>query len=115
MQQVFVYGTLKQGGQLHRALEESEFIGEAVTDPEFTMINLGWYPGVLHVGETKIHGEVFNIDDDTLKALDRIEGYPSLYDRKFVNTSLGEAIMYIYNKDNVRDNVPTIPSGVWSI
>ena len=109
---VFVYGTLKRDGRLNPALNSSEYLGEHTTAPEFTMVALGWFPGVLHRGTTPIQGEVFEINEDILSRLDSIEGYPALYNREEIETEHGTAWMYIYNTNRVQEALNVIPNGV---
>jgi len=94
---VFVYGTLKQGNRT-RGMQhfggEAEFIGDATTDADFSMYNLGSFPAAVLNGEHKISGQVFDVDDDVLEVLDHIEGYPDFYSRDQINTSLGKAWIY---------------------
>jgi gamma-glutamylcyclotransferase (GGCT)/AIG2-like uncharacterized protein YtfP len=76
---VFVYGTLKQGYNNSYLLGKSRFLGKAKTISLHVMLN-GGFPYVSQ--ETKkgafsgqVVGEVFEVDDATLKRLDGLEGY----------------------------------------
>ena len=111
---VLVYGTLKRGGALNRALSSSTFLGEETTPPEYTMAKLGWFPGVRREGDTPIQGEVFEIDDETLQQLDRVEGYPTLYTRELIDTSFGRAWIYLYNSEFTSSH-SLIDDGNWPI
>jgi gamma-glutamylcyclotransferase (GGCT)/AIG2-like uncharacterized protein YtfP len=85
---VFVYGTLKQGRGNHRILETSKLINSAETVKEFTMYSLGMFPAVVPDNKlpTKIKGEVYEVTDpEVARRLDRLEGYPSFYDRQEVS------------------------------
>ena len=77
------------------------------------MVDLGWFPGVLHRGDTSVQGEVYEIDEELLSDLDRIEGYPSLYTREEIDTPYGKAWIYIYNTGRVDRVFNVIPDGVW--
>ena len=87
MNKVFVYGTLKRGGGLHHYLSGAEFVGAGFL-AGFDMFNLGWFPGIVKRSESQDHelnpvmGEVFLVDDETLKLLDEVESAPSLYKRE---------------------------------
>jgi gamma-glutamylcyclotransferase (GGCT)/AIG2-like uncharacterized protein YtfP len=111
MTKVFVYGTLKRGWGNHRILEESNLLGECVTHPNFTMVHLGGFPGVLMGGETAISGEVYEVDELTMNRLDGLEGYPSFYNRLEIPTDYGMAWMY-YLSDRYSTH-PVIEDGVW--
>lgn len=100
---VFVYGTLMKGNSNYESfLGEAEFIGEFVAEG-FALYDLGSYPGIIHSKSDKIKGELYRINNETLKKLDRLEGEGSLYIRKsisVVNNSneVQEAYTYIYNQ-----------------
>ena len=85
---VFVYGSLKQGYGNHRLLETSTFLGKYITrDTDFYMISLHSFPGVLKMesGEGfSISGELYEVDDATLKNLDILEGNGHFYKRELV-------------------------------
>ena len=80
---VFVYGTLKKGFGNHRLLEKSHCLGEAYL-PRTKMVNLGAYPAVIAGGKKEVMGEVYQVDEETLARLDRLEGHPSFYERQQV-------------------------------
>jgi len=107
-QRVFVYGTLKRGNTT-RGLDTMSgsniFISEARTsDQTYSLYDLGTYPAVGTVGEYYIEGEVWEVDSATMETLDRIEGYPNFYNRKKINTTMGEAwIYFIENIDRFYD------------
>ncbi len=82
--QVFVYGTLKTGGEI-RGLNNMGLNvtpqGKAKTsNSDYHMIDLGAFPGLLK-GESVIIGEVWELDADALYVLDGMEGF----DREKVN------------------------------
>ena len=113
MNRIFVYGTLKQGqGNWNYLLKgHSLFMGEHTTEPMFTMVSLGGFPGVLPEGSTRIRGEVFEVDDTTMERVDRLEGYPSFYNRQQIETQFGPAWMY-YLDDSYK-GYPEVESGIW--
>ncbi|MBW7894517.1 MAG: gamma-glutamylcyclotransferase [Opitutaceae bacterium] len=73
---VFVYGTLKRGGSNHAHLLGQHFLGPARTQPGYTLYQPADYPGM--VPETAdrngVTGELWQVDDQCLRALDRLEG-----------------------------------------
>ena len=100
---VFVYGTLKSGGQI-RGLNQfgdgAVIVGKAQTVyPDYDMIDLGAFPGVVKGGTYKIQGEVWEVDDQTMQDLDAIEGYPDFYNREVTMTTQGKAWMYHLPRD----------------
>ena len=92
---VFVYGTLKMGRRNNGLLAAATYIGEAKTEPKYTMYSVGYFPYVTEGGQQTIQGEIFDVDEATLNELDALENHPAWYERKVVQTSLGEAWMYI--------------------
>jgi len=77
---VFVYGTLKRGHVLHHVLAGQEVLGEAKTTPEYVMVSLGDFPGLVtpdafaeEVKGQSIEGELYRVDRDCLVELDRVE------------------------------------------
>lgn len=110
---LFIYGTLKKGGRLHRHMEGQKFIGKVKTAPKYRLYAVGWFPGLYElpsedddVGKS-IEGELYEVDDECLARLDRVEGVPSLYQRRAVTvqnapaSDNGEDLIqsYFYNKD----------------
>ncbi len=81
MTRVFVYGSLLKGFGNHNLLEDSLFVGDALTEGHFSLLHLGGFPGLVEKGNTSVHGEIYDVDDATLRQLDRLEGHPSFYCR----------------------------------
>jgi gamma-glutamylaminecyclotransferase len=76
---VFVYGTLKRGLSNQRWLSGQQYLGEARTQPDYRMHDLGGYPGlVLAPGGAgagvAIQGEVWAVDPAALGGLHQLEG-----------------------------------------
>ena len=118
---VFVYGTLKKNRSNSYLLKGSEFVEEAETIDRFCMRDLVGFPAVTQEKPVStIKGEVYKIDEDTLKRLDGLEGYPHLYDRitvqvKLASGDIEEAIMYIASKATVEriQDTNIIGDGIW--
>jgi len=86
---VFVYGTLQRGKWNNHFLKNATYLGEAVTDNTFEMVDVG-YPIMRPSASRKarqVKGQLFDIgnDTETLAALDRLEGV----DRGFYERVLG--------------------------
>jgi len=106
---VFVYGTLKSGGEI-RGLNQfgdgAVIVGKAQTVyPDYDMIDLGAFPGVVKGGTYKIQGEVWEVDDEVFADLDAIEGYPDFYNRELTATTQGKAFMYYLPKDTYAGSI----------
>lgn len=74
---VFVYGTLKRGGNNHRLLAGQRFLGLARTRADYRLFELNGYPGLVKTAPGQglpIEGEVWAVDPHCLQQLDRLEG-----------------------------------------
>jgi gamma-glutamylaminecyclotransferase len=74
MTRVFVYGTLKRGGENHEWIKSQTFVAPARTKPFYRMFDLGGYPGMIRSEDgIAIEGEVWDVDDVGLTRLDVLE------------------------------------------
>ena len=75
---LFVYGTLRQNYGNHGFLKNAHFLGEAKTQDKFVMHCRGSIPFVSESQAiSQIVGEVYEVDDNNLAAIDQLEGcYP---------------------------------------
>lgn len=72
---IFVYGTLRRGFGNHSFLNQSTFKGNAITVEKFTMFCSGQIPFVSRSQAiSTIVGEVYEVDEQTLRNLDALEG-----------------------------------------
>ena len=113
---VFVYGTLRRGGAgaMHIRFPGSKFIADAQVMG--SLYDLGAYPGLLlNESNSLVVGEVYEVDDETLKRLDDFEASSS-YRRKQVEISLGDGrlVCWTYEPDPEFYSPRTlITSGDW--
>lgn len=114
---VAVYGTLRKGQGNHRLLRDStvKYRGTIQSEPLFTMYSQGGFPALVKGGNTSITMEVYEVDDDTLKRLDQLEGYyegreHNHYDRIKYKTPFGSAYLYVYTE---APSTPIIKGGDW--
>ena len=115
---IFTYGTLMKGCSNHRLLEHSSFVGKAISEPVFTMLHLGGFPGIIRSGETAITGEVYEVDTATLKRLDRLEGHPSFYERQSLTATLEDGPIvdvegYVLPDDWLGRAGTIVANGIW--
>ena len=75
---LFVYGTLRQNFGNHGFLKNAQFLGEGKTQDKFVMHCRGSIPFVSESQAiSHIVGEVYEVDDNNLAAIDQLEGcYP---------------------------------------
>jgi gamma-glutamylcyclotransferase (GGCT)/AIG2-like uncharacterized protein YtfP len=77
---LFVYGTLKRGESNHELLTGQHFVGEAVTEPLYRLLDCGGYPALIESAKgLPIRGEVYLVDESTLRTLDVLEEAPHLF------------------------------------
>jgi len=116
---VFVYGTLRRGQRNFPLLATSKFIGDAETVEQFGMFTRD-YPFVTSlVQQTEIAGEIYEVDDKTLRRLDQLEGHPKFYQRGTAHFTLEnevpvEAFIYLFNRPRehfVQIGTPEILNG----
>lgn len=111
-----VYGTLRQGYGNHRLLDNKfcELLGTERTKPEWKMVSLGGFPGVIPGGKQEITIEVYRVNSkDVEQRLDWLEGYPSFYGKTTIETQFGTANMYILSEEKYGQN-RIVESGDWS-
>jgi gamma-glutamylcyclotransferase (GGCT)/AIG2-like uncharacterized protein YtfP len=81
---LFVYGTLKRGFGNNRFLDGQKFMGNAVsTEPHYFMTGDG-IP-YLHEDDQNgkfVVGEIWEVSDAALEAIDGLEGHPNHYCRE---------------------------------
>lgn len=110
---VFVYGTLKRGHGNHRLLQDAHFLGEFVTENKWTMYSTGGFPAVVHGDSDYISGEVYEVNDEQFKNLDRLEGYPTMYTRERIEVDGLDELPWMYVWNYGVDNMPVVEGGVW--
>jgi gamma-glutamylcyclotransferase (GGCT)/AIG2-like uncharacterized protein YtfP len=109
---LFVYGTLKRGGSRHWLLQDFPFLGRAKAKG-FVLYDLGPYPAMVP-GAGVVYGEVYEVSEEALQAIDWVEGVPFLYRREPIEVVFEDgfslkAWAYIYNGDV--KGFPRIESG----
>ena len=108
---VFVYGSLRRGGQYHHLLRDAVFVASAQTEPHYTLVDVGDYPALLNGGSHTVQGELYQVTEKTLQLLDELEGVPLLYQReKLLLQHQRRAWGYVMCHERAR-NLPLIASG----
>ena len=114
---VAVYGSLLKG--LHNNkhfLSDTKLIGEFDSKPEYTLYDLGSFPGLVKEGYTSVRMEIYEVNTLQLKKIDSLEGFTpgssnNHYDRIEINTPFGKAYTYIYAQKT--NNLTPVINGDW--
>jgi gamma-glutamylaminecyclotransferase len=110
---VFVYGTLRAGEANHGLLHRARFVGAARTPAGYALHDLGAYPAMIAGGDGAIAGEVYDVDAETLAALDELEDHPTYYQRTAITLADGAtAATYLLSVADVAGHA-VIASGDW--
>lgn len=110
---VAVYGSLRKGLHNHALLHNADFKGTAVANG-FKMFSMGSFPFITHQDATEqdtIQIEVYAVTPEEMRNLDRLEGFPSFYNRELIDTPYGKA--WIYYIDNERGGYAPVVDGDW--
>ncbi|XP_019957634.2 gamma-glutamylaminecyclotransferase B [Paralichthys olivaceus] len=93
MTRIFVYGTLKKGQpNYYRMFDgangKAQFLASALTAERYPLVIASKHniPFLLNIpGQgRRVHGEIYEVDDEMLRFLDDFEGVPTLYQRTLV-------------------------------
>lgn len=113
---IAVYGSLKHGFGNHGLLGTARFVGTTRL-MGLALYDLGPFPGVRYDDNASVEVELYDVDDATLAAVDRLEGcrmgYPdgSFYYRHRHDSDFGHVWVYIYQP--AVEPEAMIASGVW--
>lgn len=110
---IFVYGTLRRGQYNHHLLSHSTFVDFVQTAPQFTLVDMGDYPALVHGGHTAVVGELFDINLITLARLDLLEEVPELYRREQLTLSQGVIAMTYTLPSHFAAGAQVVESGDW--
>jgi gamma-glutamylcyclotransferase (GGCT)/AIG2-like uncharacterized protein YtfP len=116
---LFVYGTLKRGGENHRWLSahHPRFLGEARIQGRLFRIKGESYPGAAPTSSHRyVRGELYELarPDRALQKLDKFEGTDEgLFVRRLADVWIGGQKMkaWTYFYPGRKDKAATIPSG----
>jgi len=104
---IFVYGSLKRGFRLHYILADQRFVGDAITAPGFRLYDVGAFPAMVADPDgIAVQGELYEVDDDCLAELDRVEGEGRLYERveiKLQGQSTAETYLFLPDVDKLEE------------
>lgn len=98
---VLVYGSLMKGYWNHPLIADQKCIGTGILKG-YEMYHVHSFPGIIKGNISDfIVGEVYEVPEDVLKRLDRLESEGELYIRKLEKVSINneeiEAYVYVWN------------------
>ena len=94
---VFVYGTLMKGMGNDHFLEKSKYLGEGVTDKEYSMYIDIVIPKITITPRYKIDGELYLVSDNDMILMDKLEGkYSKMVTKVYNKKSRKFVDAYIY-------------------
>ncbi|UGV41175.1 gamma-glutamylcyclotransferase [Methanococcoides orientis] len=114
MSLLFVYGTLKSGYCNHHLLGDSVLVSEVCTKAKFRMLDMQDFPGVvMSEPASRISGELFDVDGETLDVIDDLEGKWFFRGEVLLDNG-SKAGMYFLSPDVQHERYSVIESGLWS-
>lgn len=112
---VFVYGSLMKGYWNHKYLENSDFIGYATLDG-YGIYHVSSFPGIVPRMDHYVLGEVYNVNESTMRALDILEDEGDMYVRKEETVRVGDknikCFVYVWNRE-IKPGFKKVESKPW--
>ncbi len=112
---IAAYGTLRSGERNERFCRNAISRRSAIISG--TLYDTGWgFPAFVPAGKTKVTVELIEIPIRDWADVDRLEGYPRLYDRMLMDFMLGRGEIvqaWIYIMDRLPKQAWVISSGDW--
>ena len=112
---LIVYGTLMSGESNHRFCRNAVNITPCTVTG--TLYDTGYgFPAFVPEGENMVVAELIEIPFEDWEAVDRLEGYPRLYDRLMFPAKLADGTDttgWVYVMHNLPEMAQVIESGSW--
>ena len=112
---LIVYGTLMSGERNHRFCRNAVSINPCTVTG--TLYDTGYgFPAFVPEGEGVVNAELIEIPIEDWAAVDRLEGYPRLYDRQLMQAMLadgGETTGWVSIMNTLPPMAKIIESGDW--
>ena len=112
---LIVYGTLMSGERNHRFCRNAVNITPCTITG--TLYDTGYgFPAFVPEGENTVAAELIEIPFEDWEAVDRLEGYPRLYDRLMFPAKLADGTAttgWVYVMQNLPEMATVIESGSW--
>ncbi len=120
-QYLFVYGSLKKNLKNHHIIEnKAKFLNSCKTEELMSLYRYKNYdfPYLSRAPKECIYGELYEVDNDLLKALDKFEDCPNFYVREkikimhYMSMKYVEAWTYILNENIIEKDISL---DIWSL
>ncbi len=112
---LIVYGTLMSGERNHGFCRNAVSINPCTITG--TLYDTGYgFPAFVPEGENAVAAELIEIPFEDWEAVDRLEGYPRLYDRLMFPAKLADGTDttgWVYVMHNLPEMAQVIESGSW--
>ena len=112
---LIVYGTLMSGERNHRFCRNAVSVTSCTVTG--TLYDTGYgFPAFVPEGNTIVKAELIEIPLADWADVDRLEGYPRLYDRQLLQATLAdgsEATGWVYIMTELPEQAKVIESGDW--
>ena len=113
--QIIAYGTLMTGERNHCFCRNAVSIRSCVVTG--TLYDTGYgFPAYMPAGSTQVKAELMEIPMKNWAAVDRLEGYPRLYDRMLIPATLDDGSTveaWVYVMNTIPAQAKVIASGDW--
>lgn len=102
---VFVYGTLRKGQYNHYFLKDAHYLADGVTENKYGMYAHAYPMVTRDMQDVQIKGELYLVTKEEFKHLDRLEGYPTFYDREKISVVTDNTVIeaWMYFLDDVKN------------
>ena len=112
---LIAYGTLMTGERNHRFCENAVSITPCIV--KGTLYDTGYgFPAFVPEGATEVKAELIDIPISAWADVDRLEGYPRMYDRRLYPATLADGTKtkaWIYVMNRLPPQSTVIESGDW--
>lgn len=103
MKKIAVYGSLRTGMYNHSLLENegANLVSTETLNVPYKMIPYSSFPALIPDNQNNnILMEIYEVNDTVYRRVERLEGYPSFYDKATTTDSAGDTVEFYIIHDN---------------
>lgn len=93
---ILVYGTLKKNCSNHHFMFKSKYIKNTKIKGSLYLKKDRYFPHLILEGEDLIECEIYEVSENCLAYLDRLEGHPTFFKRKEIEVENEKMFIYEY-------------------